>query len=180
MAEVKGKFISLAIGLMLSKPEARAAATQSIQVMTGKLPTELDPEGWYDTKVFEAVFKSIEDRESPLLAWAAIKVIGQNVYPTIDQTVGLPKTLTTPIDFLKFEADGFLANHRGPDVIPRNFITVQDRLIVVEAPSPGYNCWLIEGVFDGILKMCLIGTGEVKQSKCVRKGDPTCEYTIKW
>jgi len=180
MAEVKGKFITLATELLKSKPRSRESAVAAVKQLTGKAPLELDPEGWYDTKVFDAVFEAIKEHESPLLAWAAIKVIGQNVYPTIDATVGLPKHLQTPLDFLKFEADGFMANHRGAGVTPRKFIKTEDRHIIVEAPSPGYNCALIEGVYDGILRMCHINTGEVKQTKCVRKGGSTCEYDIKW
>ncbi len=52
--------------------------------------------------------------------------------------------------------------------------------MVVEAPSPGYNCSFIEGVFDGILIMCGIRLGEVTQTRCVKKGHGTCEYHIRW
>ncbi|MFC1836737.1 hypothetical protein ACFL2Q_18765, partial [Thermodesulfobacteriota bacterium] len=140
----------------------------------------LDPEGWYDTRVIEGVFQAIEKNSSTILAWAAMKVIGQNVYPTIEKTVGLPKTLKTPVDFVKFEAEGFLANHRGRDVIPRKFIKAEPGHVIVDAPSPGYNCAFIEGVFDGILQMCQIKDGKVKQTKCLTKGDDTCQFEIKW
>ncbi len=115
-----------------------------------------------------------------MLAWAAIKVIGRNVYPTIQATGGLPNNIHTPLDFIKFEAQGFLQNHRGDDVKPRKFIKAVPGMVVVEAPSPGYNCQLIDGVFEGILEMCDIRDGKVSQSRCVRDGDPTCEYIIQW
>lgn len=180
MAEVKGKFITLACSLLETKPEAKTAALTAVKQMTGKEWNELDPEGWYNTNVFEAVFKAIMDHTSPLLGWAAIKVIGRGVYPTIQRTVGLPTQLTTPEDFIKFEAEGFLANHRGADVIPRKIIKAEPGMVVMEAPSPGYNCSLIEGVYEGILIMCDIRHGKVKQSRCVTKGDTTCEYVISW
>ena len=180
MAEVKGKFISLACTLLETKPEAKRAALDAVSRMTGKQFDQLDPEGWYDTAVFDAVFQAIEENTSPLLAWAAIRLIGTRVYPTINQTVGLPKHLETPLDFVKFEADGFRENHRGAGMQPRRFVKAEPGDVVVEAPSPGYNCALIEGVYDGILQMCGIRTGKVSQTRCVRKGDSTCEYHIQW
>ena len=180
MAETKGKGITLACDLIKTKPAARQAAMDAVRRLVGKDPYGLDPEGWYDTKVFDAVFNAIEANTEGIMGWAAIKVIGQLVYPTIRTTVGLPPNLKTPMDFLTFEAEGFLQNHRGPDVIPRKFIKAEDKDIVVEAPSPGYNCTLIEGVFEGILHICGISDGLVKQTQCVKRGDPTCVYHITW
>jgi|GEM_PF-560430 len=179
MAEVKGKFITLACDLIKSKPVARQAAVDSIIGLTGKGPYELDPEGWYDTKVFQAVFGAIEANTEGIMGWAAIKVIGQLVYPTIKATVGLPPELRTPLDFIRFEADGFMLNHRGPDVVPRKFIKTDERDVVVAASSPGYDCTLIEGVFEGILHVCNLD-GRAKQIQCVKKGDSTCVYHITW
>ncbi|HMY33909.1 MAG TPA: hypothetical protein PLM36_22885 [Leptospiraceae bacterium] len=105
MAEVKGKFITLSCSLLETKPAAKKAALEAVKNMTGKEFNELDPEGWYDTKVMQSVFKAIEENSSPLLARAAIKLIGQKVYPTIEKTAGLPPTLKTPLDFIKFEAE---------------------------------------------------------------------------
>jgi hypothetical protein len=180
MDEVKGMFITLASEVLTSKTGVRSAAIGEIKRMTGKGPRELEPEGWYNTKVLDSFLKAIEDYESPLVAWAAIKVIGQNIFSTIDATTHLPNNLRTPLDYLKLEAARFSDNHRGIHVVPRKFLKTQDRHIIVEAPSPGYNCALIEGVFDGILRMCHITHGTVKQTKCIRKGDSTCEYSIQW
>lgn len=180
MADIKGKFITLACSLLETKPEAKRAALDAVVRMTGKASDQLDPEGWYDTKVLDAVFSAIEQHTSPMLAWAAIRLIGTRVYPTINQTVGLPKNLETPLDFVKFEAQGFRDNHRGSDVQPRRFVKSDYGDVVVEAPSPGYNCAFIEGVFDGILQMCGIKTGKVSQTRCIKKGDSTCEYHIQW
>ncbi|HMK34795.1 MAG TPA: hypothetical protein VK463_06995 [Desulfomonilaceae bacterium] len=180
MAEVKGKFITLAAELLTSKHGVRSAAIGAIRRVTGKSPRELEPEGWYDTNVLNGFFSAVESYESPLVAWAAIRVIGRNVYPAVDAIEGSPKRLRTPLNLLKSEAEVFLRYHRGSDVVPRKFLQSEDRCIIVEAPSPGYNCALIEGVFDGILCMCHITHGTVKQTKCIRKGDSTCEYTIQW
>lgn len=180
MAEVRGKFITLSCDLIKTKPQAREAAMAAVERMTGKNPYQLDPEGWYDTKVFDTVFNTIEQNSKGILGWAAIKVIGQLVYPTIKATVGLPDHLRTPLDLIKFEADGFLDNHRGQGVVPRKFIKAEEGEVIVEAPSPGYSCYLIEGVFDGILQMYKVRKGSVQQIQCVKKGDPTCTYHIKW
>jgi len=180
VAEVKGKFITLACDLIKTKPQARLAAMGAVRELTGKDPYELDPEGWYSTAAFDAVFSAIEANTEGIMGWASIKVIGQLVYPTIRSTVGLPPHLKTPLDFLKFEAEGFLTNHTGPDVIPRKFIKTEDKDIMIAAPSPGYNCTLIDGVYEGILHICGIADGSVKQIQCVKRGDPTCLYHITW
>ncbi len=180
MAEIKGKFISPACSLLETKPEAKAAALSSVKQMTGKEWHDLDPEEWYDTKVLQAVFQAIVDHTSPLLGWASIKVIGRRVYPTIKTTVGLPAHLSTPLDYIKFAVQGFRENHRGHDVIQRKIIKAEPGLVVIEAPSPGYSCIFVEGVYEGLLIMCNIRNGKVKQSQCIAKGDPTCEYVITW
>lgn len=180
MAEIKGKFIAMATGFLSSRPQVQAAAVASVRNLTGKDPKDLEPEGWYETRVLNAIFQTIRQHEDKVGAWVAIKVIGYEVFPTIKHTVGFPSHLQTPLDFMKFEADTFAANHRGPDVIPRRFTKTDPGHVIVEAPSPGYDCLFIEGVFEGILRMCRVYDGSAKQTKCVTKGDSTCEYEIKW
>ena len=126
--------------------------------------------------MFQAVFKAIEDNSSPLLARAAIKLIGQRVYPTIEKTAGLPKNLKTPLDFIKFEAEGFLLNHQGAEVKPRKILVEEDKSVVIEANSPGYSPVLIEGVFLGILEMSGIKTGRVDY----KEENGNSIYMIKW
>jgi hypothetical protein len=180
MAELRGKFISLACRLLQTECHIKEAAQEAVVWMTGEVPGELDPEGWYDTQVLAEVLKAIETHSTPLVAWATIKVIGQNVYPLIKATTGFPKDLRTAVDFLAFEAQGFLYSHRGADIVPRKFMKLEDGHIIVEALSPGYSCILIEGVFEGILRMCSVRSGRVTQPKCVLKGDPACVYDIQW
>jgi hypothetical protein len=180
MAEIKGKFITLACSLLETKPEAKTKALGAVKTATGKEYNQLDPEGWYKTSILESVFKAIESVTPTIIASASIKLIGRNVYPTIDKTRGLPKTLKIPLDFFKYEAESFKIDHRGGDVIPRKIIQASDGKVVIEAKSPGYNCLLIEGVYLGILEMCGIRNGKVRQEKCVKKGDPTCIYHITW
>jgi predicted hydrocarbon binding protein len=181
MAELKGKFIALACNFLHTKPVARQTAIASVRSMTGKDPTELDPEEYYDTKVLDSVFQAVLNSESETVARAALKVIGQEVYYEIKWTVGLPDSLDSPLDYVKFEMEGFRLNHRGPDVVQRRILQAEDGHVIIEAPSPGYNCIWIEGVFEGILRMCgKVRTGRVVQTQCVMKGDPTCVYDIKW
>lgn len=173
---MKGKFITLACSLLETKPNAKKEALDVVKKLTGKEFNELDPEGWYETSVFQSVFKAIEDNSSPLLARAAIKLIGQRVYPTIEKTAGLPKSLKTPLDFIKFEAEGFLLNHQGADVKPRKILVAEDKNVVIEANSPGYSPVLIEGVFLGILEMSGIKTGRVDY----KEENGNSIYMIKW
>jgi len=180
MAEVKGKYITMACKLLETKPQAKEAALQGVKKLTGRLYDELEPEGWYSAGVLESIFKSIREYSSPIAANASIKLIGQKIFPTIDQTVGLPKHLKTPLDFLKYDSQSFINDHRGSDVIPRKIIEAKEGKVIMEAMSPGYDCTLNEGVFLGILKICNINTGDVTQTKCIKKGDQVCEFVIKW
>ncbi|MBI2418116.1 MAG: hypothetical protein HYV28_09495 [Ignavibacteriales bacterium] len=178
MAQVKGKFISLAGALMNHYPTHRAEADKSLFARTGKFWNELEPEEWYDTSIFglfiEAYAKASPHGEN------AIVTLGKEVYPTIKASSGLPENLKTPLDFIKFEAEGFMANHRGSDVIPRKFKKLEDKDIIVEAPAPGYNSKLYEGVYLGILEMCNITSGKVTTLRKQEDGAPTSEFHIKW
>ncbi|MFH0824546.1 MAG: hypothetical protein V2B18_17470 [Pseudomonadota bacterium] len=180
MAEIKGNIIMLACSLLETKPEAKTAALSSVKQMTGKEWDQLDPNGWYDTKVLQMVFQAIVDNTSSLRGWAAIKVIGRKVFPTVHKRAGLPPSLTTPLDFFQYSVQSYRENHRGSDVIQRKIIKAEPGMVVIDAPSPGYSCALAEGIYEGILMMCDVRNGQVKQSRCVTKGDPTCEYVISW
>jgi hypothetical protein len=181
MTSVKGKFITLACSLLESKQDVKEKVIKKVQEMTGKNFKDLAPESWVDTKVLQAIFKTIEENTNALNARASIKLIGSKVYPTIEKTTGLPKEkIKTPLDFVKFEAQGFLMNHHGSDVKPRKIKEAVNGKVVVEATSPGYDCVFIEGVYLGILKMCNVSNESVIQGKCIKKGDPVCEYHISW
>lgn len=180
MAESKGKFIIMACSLLELNPEAQKEALQNIKRLTGKEYDQLDPEGWYDTSVIGSIFQIAEKYYGTIMAWATIKTMGRRVFPTIAKTVGFPKELRTPLDWIKWEGHTFLDDHRGRDVVPRKFLITDPGHVVVEAISPGYTCILIEGVYEGILQMCNIRSYNVKQTRCVKKGDPVCEYDITW
>jgi hypothetical protein len=180
MAQVKGKFITMACSLLEFKPTVKADALQRVKDITGKEWDQLEPEGWYDTRALGAVFEATEEHQDPLMAWAAIKVMGRRVYPTIDKTVGLPEHLKTPLDFIRWETGNFLSDHRGSDLVPRKLIQTDPGHVVVEATSPGYDCIVMEGVYEGILEICGIKDYKVTQTRCVKKGDPVCVYDIKW
>ncbi len=160
MAEVKGKFIMLACSLMGAYPEAQAQANEYLKKVTNKGRTELEEEGWYDTKIFDEVMELYA--KASLSGYRAIVTLGRKVYPTIKKTAGIPENIKTPLDFIKFEAEGFLLNHKGSDVIPRKIIKAVDKEVIVQAPAPGYNEILYEGVFLGILEMCGVTTGKVE------------------
>jgi hypothetical protein len=55
MAQVKGKFITLACSLMSAYPLALSTVNKSLQDVIGKGWNDLDPENWYDTKIFHDV-----------------------------------------------------------------------------------------------------------------------------
>ena len=180
MAESKGMFIILACSLLKTKPQAQAAAAVAVKKLTGKSLAELDPDGWYNTRVIESVLQSIQRNSPALLADAAIRFIGHEIYPAVRELGGIPEHLNTPMELLRFEAEGFIQNHRGENVRPRQFIEEKNGKVVIEANSPGYNCLLAEGVYTGILDMCGVRNGRVMQTKCRQKGHQHCEYTITW
>ena len=178
MADVKGKFISLSVLLMEVYKEGQREADSLVKSQTGMSAADLDPEGWYNTSIFNDVMETYA-RHS-VTGETAIVTLGRNVYPTIKKTAGLPPHLKTPLDFIKFEAEGFLLNHRGADVVPRKFVHAREGDVLVQAPAPGYNPILYEGVYLGILAMNGVKTGKVVVTKSTRKGDPTDEFHITW
>ncbi len=171
MAKNKGKIVSLAYGLMSAYPEAQAAADALVRQETGKSASELDPEGWYDTKIFHEMME-IYGKHSLSGRRTAYLTLGKKVYPTLKKTAGIPDRVKTPLDFIKYEAEGFLANHQGNDVVPRKFLKLTEGDVEVYAPAPGYDELHFEGVYLGILEMC-----GVKNGKVVNKGGSVFQIT---
>lgn len=180
MAEILGKYITMACALLETKPQAKEAALQNVKKLTGKEYNELEPEGWYEAKIAESIYQAIRENTTSIIADASIKLIGQKIFPTIEKTVGFPDHLNTPLDFVKYEAETFKKDHRGSDVKQRNIIESQDGKVIIEATPPGYDCMITEGVYMGILNMCGVKNKQVTQTKCIKKGDPGCEFLIKW
>lgn len=178
MAEVKGKFITLTAGLMSPYRRAFEGAAAVILRRTGRNWDALDPEGWYDCSLFGELIEHYA--RASITKEQAVITLGKEVYPTIKQTVGLPDGLNTPLEFIRYEAEGFLANHRGADVRPRFFVRAEEGEVVVRAPAPGYDPRLYIGVYLGILEMCGVKGGRVVQTKAVRNGDGTDEFRITW
>ena len=178
MAKVKGKFITLAGSLMSLYKKERDIADRVLYDKAKKHWNELDPEGLYETSLFNLFMESYA--KASITGVRAIVTLGKNVYPTIKRSVGLPPELETPLDFIKFEAEGFLEIHSGDDIIPRTFLLEEDGHVIVQAPAPGYNSKLYEGVYLGILEMCGVKTGKVIQTQSQENGDPTSEFDITW
>ena len=174
MAQVKGKFITLAGKLMLVYKDQLQKADDQLYKALGKHYNELDPEDWYDVKFFNLFME--EYANASVTGERAIITLGRHVYPTIKKTAGLPPEIKTPLDLILFEAKGYELNHKGADVKPRRFIKKQDRHVIVQAPAPGYNQKLYEGVFLGILELFGVKTGKVVMTKAA----PEFEYEITW
>ncbi len=171
MAEIKGKFITLTGMLMSDKEEILAKANEYLEDETGCTHLELDPEDYYDTSLWDHFMKVYSNSyDNPKQAMIDL---GKRIYPTIKRTSGFPEHLKTPLDFVKYEAEGFLENHNGDDVIPRKISNEQETEITMHAPAPGYDESLYIGVWLGILEMVGITTGEVEEL-----GNST--YRIHW
>lgn len=171
-AEVKGKFFQLAGHLMNSVSEQHLQiANKELVDNLGLSWNELDPEDFYPTSLFglfvDAYAQAVGDADE------AIVRLGKRIYPTIKRTAGLPDFLKTPKEFIKFEADGYLLNHQGADIIPRKIVKESDNSITMYAPAIGYSEKLYEGVWLGMLEMIDVNTGKVE-----KVGDHT--YTISW
>lgn len=180
MTETKGKFITMTCSLLQLNPEARVEVEKFIKNHTGKAWNQLEPEGWYDTTIVKSIFQITEKHYGTLMAKSIIKVVGRRAISIITKTTGFPKNLSTPLDWLKWEGESFQNDHRGSGVLTHRFITTEPGHVVIEATPPGYDCLLIEGVYEGILNMCDVKTYTVKQIRCVKDGDPFCHYDITW
>ena len=181
MAQIKGKMVNMIINYISSRPDIQELAREGVKSLTGKLPAELEPEGWYDTQVLNSIMETIRANTDRVSADIMIQVAGMEIYYVIKETGEIPSGLNTALDWIKFEAEGFLAHHKGPDVVPRKFIKAEDGHVIVEAPTPGYDCTLIEGCFMGILRMNKQYDGKVTQTQCIKKnGDSTCVFDIRW
>ena len=160
MAQVKGKFIKMTGFLML--PAEIKLANEYLLKELGVTHKDLKDEEWYDTAYFDNFMRICAENSS--MKDKIYVTIGKKVYPTIKRTVGMPPHLSTPLDFIKFEAEGFLMNHQGVDVVPRKIIKAIDKEVIMEAKAPGYNSKLYEGVWLGILEMCGITNGKVENT----------------
>jgi len=161
MAEVKGKFITLTGILMYDKPDILRQADIYLEEQIGLKHTELSPEEFYDTNIWDEYMRIYANSFTDPVQ--AVIDLGTRVYPTIKRTAGMPPNLKTPLDYVKFEAEGFLQNHCGDDVIPRKILYEKDNEIIMYAPAPGYNENLYIGVWLGILEMIGVNTGRVER-----------------
>lgn len=178
MAQIKGKFIILTASLMRSYKDALKKADKQIVQSTGKHWDELDPEGWYDAENYRNIIAAYAEA-SPLKEKAMI-TLGKRIYPTIKRTVGFPPGLETPLDYIEFEAQGYLENLRGPEIEPRKFVKKEEGHVIVQTRMPEQDCKVLEGVYLGLLEMVGVSGGSVEQMKCVKQGDPICEFHITW
>ena len=177
MVQLKGKFVTLTAALMGVYPEARDNADQVLFQATGKHWNELDPEDWYDIDHYQK-FLAAYVQASPT-GEKAMVTLGRNVYPTIKRTTGLPPHLTTPLDYIKFEAQGYLENHQGVGAEPRKFLKSEEGDVAVQIDKV-HNCLTMEGVYLGILEMVGAAGGKVEHKKCIKCGDAVCELHITW
>jgi hypothetical protein len=178
MAEVRGNLINLTATLMTLYPDAQKKADEVLFSKLGRHWQDLGINDWVDSKMWDIFMKAYQD-SSPSKETAFI-TLGRKIYPAIKRAGQIPNDIDTPLKMLRFEGEGFKLYHRGPDVKPRTFIRLKEHDVLVDAPSPGYDCKVIEGVFQGIIEMFNIKTVAVKQTKCVKKGQSTCEYHITW
>jgi len=174
MADIKGKFITLCGELMSVYKDKLKEADDVLFKKTGLHYNELDPEDFYDTKILRMFMDKYA--EGSITKEKALITLWTGVYPLIKRTVGFPDYVKTPLDLLKYEMDGYLANHRGSDIKPRKLVEAVDGKVVICAPAPGYSQKFYEGVYLGILKMF----GVKNRNVVMTKGAPDFEYTITW
>lgn len=79
MIEMRGKFITLAGSLMSLYPAQREKADAVLFTRAGKHWYELDPQGWYDTDVYQVFIDTY--CESSVTGEKAIYTLGQNYFP---------------------------------------------------------------------------------------------------
>jgi hypothetical protein len=178
MAEVKGKFILLIGNLMLVYKEKRAEFDARLFSETGRHWNELDPEGWYDAKLYREAMQAYT--EGSITGARALVTLGKHIYPTIKSTVGFPPGLETPLDYILFEAEGYMNNLRGPEIEPRKFVKKELGHVIVEMNMKEQDCRVMEGVYAGIMGMVGVSNGKVEHALCIKKGDDCCRFQITW
>jgi hypothetical protein len=178
LGQVKGRYITLTGFVLATYKDSLEAADRELFSKTGKHWDQLDPEGWYDIKLW-GTFLDAYAKASPFQEKSVIWM-GKMVYPNLKKAGGVPADLKTPLDFIKFEGEGFMKIHRGPDVKPRRIVKAADHEVVVEAHSPGYPSSLTLGMYQGILDLAGVKTGRVVQTKFQEKGAPASEFQITW
>ncbi len=179
MSEVRGKYITMVASLMSLYTKQRTEADTMLFNQTGKHYNELEPEGWYDIKWANLFLDKYV--EASLSGNNALVTYGRRIYPTIKQKNGLPSHLKTVLDFLKYETEGYIQSHRGPDIKPRTIIkAVEGEFIVQGLVPPWYKAKLLEGVFLGILEMCGERNGKVVSKPIPEKEDNIVEFYVTW
>jgi len=178
MIEVKGKFITLAGSLMSLYPEQREKADAVLFRRTGKHWNELDPDGFYDT----GIYKSFLDAycEGSITGEKALITLGRNYFPTIKKLGGIPDNINDELDMIVFSTRSFAEDHKGSGIRPIKVMKARKGDVVLDIPDCGYDCRLGEGVYLGILSIYGIDNGLVVQERCIKKGNPTCEFHISW
>jgi hypothetical protein len=176
--EVRGKFITLAGSLMSLYPEQREKADAALFAKTGKHWNELDPQGFYDTAVFNVFLDAYCD--SSITGEGALITLGKKYFPTIKKLGGIPKDIDNELDLIIFSTHSFADDHKGPGIRPIKVIKAEEGNVILDIPDCGYDCRLGEGVYLGILGMYGIDNGTVEQVKCIKQGNPACEFYISW
>ncbi|MBN1552876.1 hypothetical protein JW979_15485 [bacterium] len=178
MAEIRGNIINLTGSLMQLYPDVQKKADDLLYSKTGKHWNQLTIDDWVDTRFWDLFMNAYA--KGSIAGEKALLTLGRNIYPTIKKAGQIPADIDTPLKMLQFEGEGFKIYHRGADVKPRKFLRLKPKDVLVDAPSPGYNCVVIAGVFQGIVEMFGVKGVKVEQTKCIKKGDTTCEYHVTW
>lgn len=174
MSQVRGKYITMAGRMMSLYKKQRDEADSLLFKETGKRYNELGPEDWYDTKWVKLFLDKY--MEGSISGINALVTFGKQIYPSIKAV--LPPHLKTPLDYLKFETEGYTGAHKGPDVKPRKIIKAVDGEFIVEAFVPDWHYpKMYEGIFLGILEMCGVRSGKVIITE---KGGGFTEFKIVW
>jgi hypothetical protein len=183
MIEVRGKFLLLAGGMMTRYPGAKEKALRVLMEKTGQQLEDVDPDGWYDSELYQAFLDAYCDDPEIKEAYGddALVSFAKAVFPTLDLLEQVPaEAKETPLDLIRHSTQSFADDHRGEGIRPIEVIKAEEGDVLLDIPYCGYDCTYGEGVYLGILEMLDIENGEVEQTKCYKKGDPSCMFHITW
>ena len=178
MPEVRGKFISLAGSLMSLYPEQRDKADAVLVERTGKHWNELDPMDWYEADEYKVFLDAY--CEGSVTGEKALITLGKNIFPRKEKLGELPDDIESALDLIVYSTKSFTDDHRGAGIRPVNIIKASEGEVILGVPDHGYDCRVDEGVYLGILDMFDIEGGKVEQTRCKKRGDPSCEFHITW
>lgn len=178
MVEVRGLLISTVGSFLVVYKEKLKEIDDLLYKDIGKHWNELDPNQWYDVKHYNNFLKAYS--EASITHEKSWITFGRNLFPAFWKAFGNPEGLKTTLDYIDWEAKYYNSNMRGKEFSERKFIKKEDGHVIMQMDGKERNCLVSVGVYESLMAKSGAKGWAVKQTKCVKKGDPVCEFEVTW